>query len=49
MVTIWDRHPSVTRVFKFSLYLPHLTAFLCIAQVSKKGLLLQLQGMLVCI
>lgn len=25
MVIIWDRHPSVTRVFKLSLCLPHLT------------------------
>ena len=36
MVAIWARHPPVTRVFKLRLWLPHLTAFLCIVQVSLK-------------
>lgn len=34
MVAIQARHPSATTVFKVRLWLPHLTAFLCVVQVS---------------
>lgn len=48
MAIVWHRHPPVTRVFKLSLCLPLLTAFLCVAQVSLKRSP-ELEGMLVCI
>lgn len=36
MVAIQARHPSVAKVFNLRLWLPHLTAFLCVVQVSSK-------------